>query len=120
MRFRKLLAVLVLMCAALAGAAEGAFASDALKHTPTKLDAELPGNLLQGASVYLIYHYNLARQTRDDALLDAGFVGQNVYLHCAAEGYRNVFGDGVDRAGLKRALGKHIGTVLYAHRIGVR
>ena len=100
--------------------AEGVFAYDAPKHTLEKLDAELPGNLLQGASVYLIYHYNPARQTRDYALVDAGFVGQNVYLHCTAAGYRNVFLGGLDRAGLKRALGEHIGTVLYGHRIGIR
>jgi nitroreductase len=38
------------------------------------------------------------------ASVDAGFIGQNVYLYCASEGLATVFRAAVDYAGLAKAM----------------
>ena len=75
---------------------------------------------LRGASALLIYHYNKSQQSRDAALADCGFVGQNVYLFCASEGWKTVFLGTVDRAKFAVALGRGEDEILFAQRIGVK
>ena len=75
---------------------------------------------LRGASALLIYHYNKALQSRDAALADCGFVGQNVYLFCTSEGWKTVFLGTVDRAKFAVALGRGEDEILFAQRIGVK
>nr|WP_315218572.1 SagB/ThcOx family dehydrogenase [uncultured Duganella sp.] len=69
-----------------------------------------------GAAVNLIYvatfpHRDTATRTEQQfyAALDTGFIGQNVYLFCAAEGLATVFRGWLDRAelGAKLGLGPH-------------
>lgn len=75
---------------------------------------------LRGASALLVYHYNKALQTRESALVDCGFVGQNVYLFCASRGWNTVFLGTVDRAKFAVALDRGEDEILFAQRIGVR
>ena len=75
---------------------------------------------LRGASALLIYHYNKSLQAHDAALADCGFVGQNVYLFCASEGWKTVFLGTVDRAKFAVALGRGEDEILFAQRIGVK
>ncbi len=72
-----------------------------------------PANFALVAPVALIYVVDYERQGMqerpDDALryaaVDCGFVGQNVYLYCAANGLSTVFLGSLDPAGLSSALG---------------
>ena len=72
-----------------------------------------PANFALKAPVALVYVVDFARQgmgeRRNDALryaaVDCGFVGQNVYLYCAANGLSTVFLGSLDPAGLSSALG---------------
>lgn len=72
-----------------------------------------PANFALVAPVALIYVVDAERQGMqerpDDALryaaVDCGFVGQNVYLYCAANGLSTVFLGSLDPAGLSSALG---------------
>lgn len=64
-----------------------------------------------GAPLNLVYVGDLARMApgpevehRNAAFTDAGFIGQNVYLFCAAEGLGTVFRGTLDRARLHRFL----------------
>jgi len=45
------------------------------------------------------------QERRPSASVDAGFIGQNVYLFCASEGPASVFRGAVDTAALARTLG---------------
>jgi nitroreductase len=45
-----------------------------------------------------------AEERRLNASVDAGFIGQNVYLFCASEGLATVFRGALDRDGLARAM----------------
>ena len=88
-----------------------------LVETPACVDLSAE---LRGASALLVYHYNKAIQDREAALADCGFVGQNVYLFCASEGWKTVFLGTVDRVTLAVALGRGEDEILFAQRIGVR
>lgn len=79
-----------------------------------------------GAALDLVYVGDLARmaegpveERRLAAFTDARFIGQNVYLFCAAEGLGAVFRGLIDRAALGRLLG--LGPeqiVTYAQTVG--
>ena len=88
-----------------------------LVETPACVDLSAE---LRGASALLVYHYNKAIQDREAALADCGFVGQNVYLFCASEGWKTVFLGTVDRAKFAVALGRGEDEILFAQRIGVK
>ncbi len=88
-----------------------------LVETPACVDLSAE---LRGASALLVYHYNKAIQDREAALADCGFVGQNVYLFCASEGWKTVFLGTVDRVTLAVALGRGEDEILFAQRIGVK
>lgn len=88
-----------------------------LVETPACVDLSAE---LRGASALLVYHYNKAIQDREAALADCGFVGQNVYLFCASEGWKTVFLGTVDRAKFAVALDRGEDEILFAQRIGVR
>ena len=53
------------------------------------------------------------------ASVDAGFIGQNVYLFCASEGLATVFRGAVDRDKLNRAMQLGPGQfVIFAQTVG--
>jgi len=53
------------------------------------------------------------------ASVDAGFIGQNVYLFCASEGWASVFRGALDTAALGRALNLPAGEfVTFAQTVG--
>ena len=58
--------------------------------------------------VYVAHGERMTDVSADDrrlyASVDAGFIGQNVYLFCASEGLATVFRGAVDYAALKRVL----------------
>ena len=101
--------------------AEGLFTYDPLANTltPTPACVDLTDQL-RGASAFVILHYNSANQTRENALVDAGFVGQNLYLYCTSQGWPTVFLGSIDRGKLSQALGCNEKEVLYAQRIGIQ
>ncbi len=75
---------------------------------------ELTGtqDFVADAALNLIYVADLSRMDRiaeadkePTAMMDAGFIGQNVYLFCAAEGLATVFRGSVNRPPLAKALG---------------
>ena len=74
----------------------------------------------RGASALVVLYYNKAIQPREMALVDAGFVGQNLYLFCTSQGWNSVFLGTVDRQKLAIALGREPDEILFAHRIGVK
>jgi nitroreductase len=58
-------------------------------------------------------------QCRLYASVDAGFIGQNVYLFCASEGLGSVFRGAVDHAKLEQALQlKAAQFVTFAQTVG--
>lgn len=101
--------------------ADGVFTYDAKAHTLTRVETDdLLPELRGEASVYLILYYDRTAQKRESALVDAGFVGQNVYLWCASEGWGTVFLGTVDRKRVAAVLGCGEDEVLYAQKIGIR
>lgn len=73
-----------------------------------------------GSSIFLIYYYSEGKQTHDCALVDVGFVGQNVYLYCTSKGWATFFMGSIDRPKLAQALGCKEKEVLFGQRIGIR
>jgi nitroreductase len=79
------------------------------------------------APVVLVYVVDFARQGMQDrpmdafkyAAVDCGFVGQNVYLHCAAAGLNTVFLGMIDPDSISKALGlPPTSTPLFAQTVG--
>lgn len=101
--------------------ADGLYAYDpeanTLRETPVCVDLS---DQLRGASALVVLHYGSAKQTRENALTDVGFVGQNLYLFCASKGWANVFLGTVDRAKFATALDCGEQEILYVHRIGIK
>jgi nitroreductase len=98
--------------------AERVFRYDAASHTPQRTVSgdlrALTGlqDFVERAPLNLVYVANLTRMTdasAEDRLFflaaDAGFVAQNVYLFCAAEGLATVVRGLVDRKALAPAMG---------------
>ena len=97
--------------------ADGAWLYDPQQHT---LMRQLPDDIrgetglqdfVAGAPLNLVYvahgermQYVSPQDRRLYASVDAGFIGQNVYLFCASEGLASVFRGAVDQARLGRAL----------------
>lgn len=101
--------------------ADGVFTYDAKANTLTRVETDDTLDTLRGdASVYLILYYDRDAQKRESAVVDAGFVGQNVYLWCASEGWGTVFLGTVDRRRVAAVLGCGEDEVLYAQKIGIR
>ena len=69
-------------------------------------------NFALAAPVTLVYVVDFKRQAMQDRPLDAlkyaavdcGFIGQNVYLHCAAVGLHTVYLGSLDAEALSKAL----------------
>jgi nitroreductase len=70
-------------------------------------------NFALKAPIALVYVVDFARQGMQDrpndalryAAVDCGFIGQNVYLHCAANGLNTVFLGSLDVERIAKALG---------------
>jgi len=85
-------------------------------------------DFVAGAPLNLIYVAHGERMTdvspeerRLYASVDAGFIGQNVYLYCASEGLGSVFRGAVDTAKLGKRLGLPAGQfVTFAQTVGYR
>lgn len=73
-----------------------------------------------GSSIFLIYYYSEGKQTHECALVDVGFVGQNVYLFCTSKGWATFFMGSIDRPKLAQALGCKEKEILFGQRIGIR
>ncbi len=101
--------------------ADGLFAYDPIENrlveTPACVDLS---DQLRGASALVVLHYDKTRQTRENALTDAGFVGQNLYLHCTSKGWASVFLGTLDRGKFATALDRDESEILFAHRIGIK
>lgn len=91
--------------------------ANTLAETPACVDLS---DQLRGASALVVLFYNAAKQTRENALTDAGFVGQNLYLHCTSKGWASVFLGTIDRGKLATALDRSEREILFAHRVGIR
>lgn len=101
--------------------ADGFYTYDPVANTLTETPACVDlSDQLRGASALVVLHYNSAKQTRENALTDVGFVGQNLYLHCASKGWASVFLGTIDRTKLATALDRSEQEILYAHRIGIK
>ncbi len=78
------------------------------------------------APVVLVYAADLSRMakaSREDQVLnahvDAGIIGQNVYLYCASAGLATVILGSIDRAGLPRRMGLREGQIVtFAQPVG--
>jgi nitroreductase len=73
--------------------------------------------------VYVAHGERMTDVSREDrrlyASVDAGFIGQNVYLFCASEGLASVFRGAVDYARLARTLDLPEGQfVTFAQTVG--
>ena len=88
-----------------------------LTETPACVDLE---DQRRGASAVLVLYYDKAIQKRESAVVDAGFVGQNIYLFCTSKGWPSVFMGTMDRAKFATALGQDEDAILFMHRIGVK
>lgn len=84
-------------------------------------------NFAVKAPVALVYVVDFARQGMQDrpmdafkyAAVDCGFIGQNVYLHCAAAGLNTVFLGMIDPDAIAKALGLPTTSVpLFAQTVG--
>ena len=85
------------------------------------------GNFALVAPIALVYVIDYTRQGMQSrpadafkyASVDCGFVGQNVYLHCAATGLNTVFLGSLDPGKLSEALGLPATQVpLFAQTVG--
>ncbi len=117
---------------------DGAWLWDAASNTLTKAaDADLrpltgrmnagPDNFALAAPIAIVYVIDFARQGLQDrpqdafkyASVDCGFVGQNIYLHCAAAGLHTVFLGSLDPAAIAAALNLPSNRVpLFAQTVG--
>lgn len=75
---------------------------------------------LKGASAVVYLTYKQGTQSPNVASVDAGFVGQNLYLYCASQSWPCVFLGSIDRKGIGEALGLKPAEVLFAFRFGVK
>lgn len=93
-------------------------------------DPEAHGVLLQpvgaafeevraGASAFVVFYYDSAEQSHEYALIDMGFVGQNIYLLCASKGWNCAFLGVFNRRLFAEALGCEESEVLFAQRVGL-
>lgn len=73
----------------------------------------------RGASAVVVMYYKTDAQSRENILADVGFVGQNLYLYCAAQNWPTVFTGALDRAAYAAALEREESEILYAQRIGI-
>lgn len=72
-----------------------------------------------GASALVIFYYDSAEQSREYALIDTGFVGQNIYLLCASKGWSCAFLGAFNRRLFAAALECEEAEVLFAQRVGL-
>jgi len=74
------------------------------------------------APVNIVYVANLDKASnRDAALIDCGFIGQNIYLFCASEGLISVVRGSVDREATHSFLGLNEGQeVLLGQVVGYK
>lgn len=118
--------------------ADGAWRWDAAANTLHQVCADdlrgLTGRMNAGdanfalaAPIALVYVIDFAKQGMQDhpqdafkyASVDCGFVGQNVYLHCAAAGLNTVFLGSIKPAEISAALGLPETSVpLFAQTVG--
>ena len=84
-------------------------------------------NFALDADIALVYVVDWERQKMQDrpddakkyAHVDCGFIGQNVYLHCAAAGLRTVFLGSLDPAAIAAELGlPETRTPVFAQTVG--
>lgn len=99
---------------------EGFFTYDPKANTLTAVacDEAIAGQR-RGASAVVVMYYKAETQSRENILSDVGFVGQNLYLICAANDWPTVFTGALDRKAYAEALGREESEILYAQRIGI-
>ena len=118
--------------------ADGAFLYDAAQNALVRVSKDDlrgltgrpgPNNFALAAPVALVYVVDFERQRMKDrpadslkyAHVDCGFVGQNVYLHCAASGLNTVFLGSLKPTEIASALGLPQTRVpLFAQTVGKR
>ena len=96
-----------------------------------QLILKVPGNnhaktgsqdFVETAPVHVVYVANLDKaSSRDAALTDCGFIGQNIYLFCASEGLISVVRGSVDKKSVFELLGlSDKQEVLLAQTVGYK
>lgn len=70
------------------------------------------------APAVIVITADLQKQSREYAMVDAGFIGQNIYLYCATERLGCVFRGTVNRQAVATELGLSPESVLFAVTIG--
>lgn len=81
--------------------------------------ADAPVNILYVVDYTKINWDIPMEKKRQYGAVDSGFIGQNIYLHCASEGMSNVFRGMIDAPLLHQKLKlPETKEVLYAHSIG--
>lgn len=118
--------------------ADGAYLWDAAENTLRQVCADDlrgltgrmnagAGNFALAAPVALVYVIDFARQGMQErpqdafkyASVDCGFIGQNIYLHCAAAGLNTVFLGSLKPEEISKALGLPKTSVpLFAQTVG--
>lgn len=99
---------------------EGFFTYDPKANTLTAVDCgEAVTAQRRGGSVVVVMYYKADAQSRENILSDVGFVGQNLYLICAANDWPTVFTGALDRKAYAEALGREESEILYVQRIGI-
>lgn len=99
----------------------GAYIYDPAKNILKQMLADDIRPLARGknAPVEILFITNLEKQNRLLSGTDVGFIGQNVYLHCAAEGLATYFRGALDNEGLQKRLElPKTKEVLYAQSVG--
>lgn len=99
---------------------EGFFTYDPKANALTAVDCgDEIADQRRGASAVVVMYYKTDAQSRENILSDVGFVGQNLYLLCAANGWPTVFTGAIDRKAYADALEREESEILYAQRIGI-
>ncbi len=101
--------------------ADGLFTYDAKQHSLTKVETTVDvESLRRGASAMVVLYYKEGTQTREAALMDVGFVAQNLSLQAASKGWVGFVNGSLDRVKLSEALGLKESEILLGYRLGIR
>ncbi len=98
---------------------DGIYKYNPQTHTLTAFSKEDIRPIVGKYPLTLLYVANLSRQSKYLASVDVGFIGQNVYLYCAANDLNTIFLYGVNNYALNNKLELKLGEeVLFAQAVG--
>ena len=98
---------------------DGIYKYNADTHTLSAFSKEDVRPIVGKYPLVLMYVANLSRQSKYYASVDAGFIGQNVYLFCAANNLNTIFLYSANTYALSNKLGLKLGEeVIFAQVVG--